>query len=343
MILQNVKQGLKRAMLKIAGLKSLWSNTWHSPALAPIMSAQQIQSLGSELSLMPRIRWFNYYASEGRKQGEQASRYLGSGLEYEESRPYQLGDEVRRIHWRLLAKTGQAYTKRFQEERQSGWTLMVDQRASMRFGTAQQLKVSQALNAAGFFAWQAQQSGLSMDVIRLAEQSERSPSFEGRSVFDSILHFLAVPCPPIQLEVAHPEVRLLDELLDCQQHLLAGSRLVIISDLADFDEITSYALAQLQHKVKVQVVLITDPAEHRLPEVPGLVLQGLMGEKWAVSQTQRDTYQVWAQGYYAEKTKRLQALGIDWMHLSTEHSIAHLLNGFTAASQSLLPNEVTHA
>lgn len=340
---QKIGHKVKQALAKVLGFGFLWSKQWRSPALAPIMSAQQIQALGSELSLMPRIRWFNDYASEGRKQGEQASRYLGSGLEYEESRPYQLGDEVRRIHWRLLAKTGQAYTKRFQEERQSGWTLMVDQRASMRFGTTQQLKVSQALNAAGFFAWQAQQAGLSMDAIRLAHQSERSSSFEGRSVFESILHFLAVPCPPVELDVAHPEVRLLDELLDCQQHLMAGSRLVIISDLADFDETTSHALAQLQHKVKVQVVLITDPAEHDLPEVSGLVLQGLMGEKWSVSQTQRDMYQAWAQAHFTEKTQRLQALGIDWMHLSTAHGIAHLLLGFSAATQTLSASEVAHA
>ncbi|BBP42357.1 DUF58 domain-containing protein [Thiosulfativibrio zosterae] len=319
--------------------RSAWQKAFHHPAHDPIMSSAQIKALGAQLSLMPKARWINPYASEARKQGEQASRYLGSGLEYEESRPYQLGDEVRRIHWRLLAKTGQAYTKLFQEERQAGWTLMVDQRAAMRFGTQRQLKVTQALNAAGYFAWQAQQAGLSMDVIRLAQQSEHSASFEGRGLFESILHFLAIPCPPISLSASQPEVRLLDELLDCQQHLLAGSRLVIISDLADFDEATGYALAQLQQKVAVQVVLISDPAEHELPSVAGLKLQGLLGEQLTLSIEQRDTYQRWAKQYFDDKIKHLQTLGVTWQHLSTEQDVSVLLNDFAKTPTSFLQTE----
>lgn len=307
-----------------------WFGKWFgrvsaNPASTPILSETDIQQLGQALSLMPLSYLPNPRASSARKQGEQASRYLGAGLEYEESRLYQPGDEVRQIHWRLMAKTGQAYTKLFQEERQESWTLLVDQRASMRFGTQRQLKVTQASRAAGFFAWQAQQAGLSVDAIRLAEQSFVTPSYEGRGIFEHIMHFLAVPCPPmLRNESTRPEVRLLDELLACQRQLLMGSRLIVISDFADLDQATLYALAELQQRVLLQVVLISDPAEHGLPNLSGLKLQGLNGKTLALDAAQIEDYGVWAHDYFAQKVNSLQAMGMTVYTLSTTDDLLQL-------------------
>jgi uncharacterized protein (DUF58 family) len=289
----------------------------------PILSARAIHALADEVAQLGDKIGVNPKASDARKQGEQTSRYLGSGMEYEESRAYQPGDDVRHLNWRLMARTGQAYTKLFQEERQESWTVIVDQRQSMRFGTQSRLKVVQAARAAGLFAWLAEQNARPLEGVALAEGARTSPIFEGRGTFERFMEFVSVPCPPLRNVT---ESRLSDELLACLNRLQSGSRLVILSDFADLDDASLRVLAALSEKVMVQAVLLEDPVERNLPKLPGLKLQSLNGgfELDHLSERQHHSYQQWAQHYFDEKIHRLAGLGISAVSLSTVDSLAHL-------------------
>lgn len=282
----------------------------------PILSQQAIHQLGEMLSQMVPKPMPNPKASDSIKQGEQGSRFLGSGMEYEESRLYQPGDEVRRINWRLMARTGQAYTKLFQEERQESWTLLVDQRQSMRFGTQQRLKVTQAVRVAGYYAWQAQMAGLPVDAIRMAETVKSTPIFEGRSSYEELMEFLSIPQPPLTVA---KEPRLRDELLECQKRLQVGSRLIIISDFQDLDEDTLNLMAALQQKVMLKAVLVYDQVEKHLPAISGLKLKGLRSGTDAHSLTHQDyaAYEAWAEGYFAELRHKLSRVGVTLLEIST--------------------------
>ncbi len=70
-----------------------------------------------------------------RRQGPRAPAVRTQGMDYAESRPYTAGDDVRRIDWRVTARTGRAHTKLFEHERGHDLYCLVDQRAPMRFGT----------------------------------------------------------------------------------------------------------------------------------------------------------------------------------------------------------------
>lgn len=289
----------------------------------PILSERAIHQLADEIAAVASRPITNPKASEAQKQGEQASRYLGSGMEYEESRRYQPGDEVRRLNWRLMARTGQAYTKLFQEERQESWTVILDQRASMRFGTQSQLKVTQATRVAGFFAWQAAQAHLPLAAIALGETVRTSAIFEGQSTYAQFMAFASVPCPPIE-DRGSPQLE--DELLDCQHRLKAGDRLLIISDFQDLTERALQLLAALQSKVMVKAVIIYDPVEKKLPALTGIRLQSLSGGIKFDSLTvdQQQAYKVWAENYYVEKQQNLANTGVWVVSLSTTESLAQL-------------------
>ncbi|WP_024852259.1 DUF58 domain-containing protein [Hydrogenovibrio kuenenii] len=291
----------------------------------PILSQQAINQLGESLSQMVPKATLNPKASESLKQGEQGSRFLGSGMEYEESRLYQPGDEVRRINWRLMARTGQAYTKLFQEERQESWTLLVDQRQSMRFGTQQRLKVTQAVRVAGYYAWQAQTAGLPIDAIRLSENVKSTPIFEGRSSFEQLMEFLSIPQPPMTVQ---KEPRLHDELLECQKRLQVGSRLIIISDFQDLDDATLNVMAALQQKVMLKAVLVYDAVEKHLPAISGLKLKGLSGRTQAHSLTHQDyqAYETWAQQYFETLRQKLSNVGVTLIEISTQDDLLKLHN-----------------
>jgi uncharacterized protein (DUF58 family) len=79
--------------------------------------------------------------------GAQSSRLYGRGMDYAESRAYQPGDDVRRLDWRLTARSGRLHTKLFQEEREGQLLILMDQHASMRFGTRVRFKSVQAARA----------------------------------------------------------------------------------------------------------------------------------------------------------------------------------------------------
>lgn len=72
--------------------------------------------------------------------GQYHSAFKGRGIEFEEVRPYQLGDDVRSIDWNVTARFGEPYIKRFREERELAVRLLVDMSASQSLGTNLQTK-----------------------------------------------------------------------------------------------------------------------------------------------------------------------------------------------------------
>lgn len=80
------------------------------------------------------------------QSGGYLSRTKGRGMEFDEVRPYQPGDDIRSIDWRVTARTDKTHTKLFREERERPVFISVDYRASMQFATRGVFKAVQAAN-----------------------------------------------------------------------------------------------------------------------------------------------------------------------------------------------------
>lgn len=78
--------------------------------------------------------------------GRAASR--GRGLDYAQSRAYQPGDDLRAMHWALLARTGKPHVREYEQEQAQPWLVLVDAHAGMLFGTRRRTKAGQAARAA---------------------------------------------------------------------------------------------------------------------------------------------------------------------------------------------------
>jgi uncharacterized protein (DUF58 family) len=91
--------------------------------------------------------------------GEWRSAFRGGGVEFEESRPYAPGDDVRAIDWNATARTGTPWVKRFREERSCTLLIALDASASMAFGTTGRSKAQIAAHAAALLAASAAQAG----------------------------------------------------------------------------------------------------------------------------------------------------------------------------------------
>jgi len=293
----------------------------------PILSAQQITQLASELSHLSMSLPANLHSSEALRQGEQTSRFMGAGLEYEESRPYQIGDEIRRINWKLMAKTGQAYTKLYQEERQENWFILVDHRQTMRFGTRTRLKAEQAARVAGYYLWMAQQSNIPVEGARLAEQVTFTPTFEGRGTFENLMERFSLPCPPITHLEFEPHLN--DVLLDLTHRIQPGSRVILISDFHDINTQSVEILTSLQQLADIQAVWVQDPAERALPVQQGIQLESMVsGQRYELGGTQSiESYQAWSEQFFQQQQTKLKAAGVSVTSLLSDASLAQLQQG----------------
>ena len=72
--------------------------------------------------------------------GAYVSHFRGRGMEFDESRPYQPGDDLRALDWRATARTGRPFTKLFVQEAERRVLFVVDLGASMRFATRVRFK-----------------------------------------------------------------------------------------------------------------------------------------------------------------------------------------------------------
>lgn len=86
--------------------------------------------------------------------GTNTSKLRGRGLNFEEMRQYQLGDDIRTMDWKVTNRTGKPHVKVYTEERERNIFLLVDQRQSMFFGSTNKVKSVIAAEIAALSAWQ---------------------------------------------------------------------------------------------------------------------------------------------------------------------------------------------
>ncbi|MDD5271405.1 MAG: DUF58 domain-containing protein [Methylovulum sp.] len=204
-----------------------------------------------------------------RQSGGYVSRFKGRGMEFEEARIYQAGDDIRSIDWRVTARTGTTHTKIFREEREKPVFISVDNRAPMHFATRGVFKSVLAAKLAAVLAWTAQQQGDRIGGQLFAEQycRELKPQ-NGRQ---SVLRFLdmLVNGNNVQAHTTTPAMALEHVLARLTHHARPGSLVYIISDFRGLTAQAEIYLAKLAEHCDVVLVFIYDALEKRLPSYKG--------------------------------------------------------------------------
>lgn len=156
-----------------------------------------IKSNGVELAMPELLHYQNKTALidlsarkniYGQMSGNYLSRNKGRGMEFDEVRHYQTGDDIRAIDWRVTARTGKTHTKLFREELERPVLIATDLSASMHFGSQLLFKSVQAAHLASLVAWHAKNRGdrLGGIVFNQNEHLELKP----RSRKEGVLHYL---------------------------------------------------------------------------------------------------------------------------------------------------------
>ena len=104
--------------------------------------------------------------------GEYHSVFKGQGITFDEVREYQAGDEVRTIDWNVTARMGQAYIKKYVEERERVMMLVVDMSASTAFGSVAETKAAIAAELAALLAFSAIKNNDKVGLICFTDSVE---------------------------------------------------------------------------------------------------------------------------------------------------------------------------
>ncbi|WP_018913288.1 DUF58 domain-containing protein [Thiomonas sp. FB-6] len=214
------------------------------------------------------------------RAGEAPSRLAGRGQDYAQSRPYQAGDDMRFMHWALLARTGRPYVRVFEQERRLAWHALVDVHGSMLFGTRARTKAAQAARSA--LAGAARQ--VSRWPLSRVEASLWTPlgvqtrSFgSGHAAVRSLAAWLAgqrivPPCAATAAQRARAaevsRTALESWAAIMRRASVQPTQMLLCSDFDWLDARAGACLAGLADEARMAAVEVFDPAEAALPELP---------------------------------------------------------------------------
>lgn len=206
--------------------------------------------------------------------GRFKTAFRGRGMEFSEVRQYQPGDDVRSIDWRVTARAQQPYTKLYSEERERPVFFLVDQRASMFFGSQQCFKSVYAAQLVSLLGWGSLHSGDRIGGMIGHSQGVTDIRPKGsQHVLLSLLRQLHQHNNELSSPVSKADEPPLHQLMhDCLRSLRPGSALVIASDFHDWDSECSKWINRLARHNDIILFHVHDPIEANLPTAHQLAI-----------------------------------------------------------------------
>jgi uncharacterized protein (DUF58 family) len=206
-------------------------------------------------------------------QAKLAGAYLaktkGRGMEFDEARHYQPGDDIRAIDWRVTARTGKTHTKLYREEKERPVFVLTDLSSSMQFGTQFLFKSVQAAHLSALIAWSARKRGDRIGglIFNQHQHIECKPFTRQKAVLSLLNGMLKVQQGSQTKEQSRDQITLANACARLRRLAHPGSLIFILSDFSQLDELAIQHIAQLSKHCEVIAHPISDPFEHQLPKV----------------------------------------------------------------------------
>ena len=252
--------------------------------------------------------------------GTDRSPFLGSGIEYAQSRPYVPGDPVRSIDWRVTARVGKVFVKEYEAPKQLPCYLLVDTSASMTVSSIKRSKYATAVHIAGGLAFACLDRISPVGVIGVGERRLRLEPSLSRGQVLQWLHALR--------RFRYDEATTLGRRVTELAPQLPNRCLVItLSDLHDPDAVPALRLLAQRHDCVV--IRLQDPAETGLPGAgflrageaeTGRVVVTRAGRPWVDSTVQ---------------ARELKRSGVDHLLVRTDRPFVADLRNFLRARAGL--------
>jgi uncharacterized protein (DUF58 family) len=257
--------------------------------------------------------------------GQYHSAFKGRGMEFEEVREYQPGDDVRTIDWNVTARSGRPFVKNYREERELTVLLAVDVSASQQFGTREQLKSELVAELGATLAFSAIQNNDKVGLILFTDRIERfvAPRKGMRHVLRVVRELL----------YHEPAGRKTDVGVALESISRVLARRAVVFLISDFQTPSFTGPLQIvRHRHDVIPVIVRDERERRLPPVRYVeVLDPETGAQMLVdasSRAFRERFARLADERHAALITELRRMRLDAIEVATGESFVEPLRRF---------------
>ncbi|MCW8157509.1 DUF58 domain-containing protein [Stutzerimonas stutzeri] len=267
-------------------------------------------SLAELIDMRHRVREVPIFSTPHRRSplvGLHHSKLRGRGVDFDQVRVYQAGDDVRTIDWRVTARTQEPHTKLFHEERERPIYIVVEQSPRLFFGSGRLFKSVLAAQAAALIGWAALSHNDRVGgLVFGSEQQEIKPRRSKQSLLQLLdrvtqannrLH----PESPLDTEAFSMALRRTREVLR------PGSLSVILCDERTLTDAAEQQLSLLARHVDLLLLPLFDPLDHALPAA------GLLRFSEGNARLELDTHDAALRQRYREMG---EARGARWQRLA---------------------------
>lgn len=201
--------------------------------------------------------------------GRHSSKLRGRGLDFEEVRQYVAGDDIRNIDWRVTARTGETYSKVFNEEKERPTFIVVDQSTWMFFGSQRFVKSVSAAHAAAIGAFYTIKRGDRMGGIIFNEEGYDYVAPKRSKAL--VQHFLQCVVNRNKIlperKQVKPNTELLNQMLQRTRSSITHDYVItVISDFSAINEETKQHLRSMSYHNDVILIHIYDALDEALPD-----------------------------------------------------------------------------
>ena len=257
--------------------------------------------------------------------GQYKSVFKGRGMEFDEVREYQPGDDVRSIDWNVTARTGTPFIKRFAEERELTVLFLVDVSASGAFGSAGRSKLDLVVEVAALLMFSALKNNDKVGLITFCDEViDYFPPRKGKS---NVLHLIRelVSARPVPRQTSL-EAAL--EFVSRVQKRKAVS--FLISDFLAPHAQRAMAVCSRRHDLVA--ITVADPREHVLPDVGFISLvdaeTGQVVELDTRHPSVRSLFETRTADRSQELSNELRRVGVDELPIHTDEDYLISLQRF---------------
>ena len=249
--------------------------------------------------------------------GQYESVFKGRGIEFDEVREYQPGDEIRTIDWNVTARMGHPFVKKFVEERQLTVMILLDASSSSSFGTTKRYKKELAAEVSAVLAFAAIQNNDRIGLIIFTDRIEKFvPPRKG------LHHVLRVVREALYFTPKGKGTDIAGALRYLDNVIARRAVTFIISDFFAKDFKKPLSIANKRHDVVA--ITIADPREAELPNA-GIVelVDAETGRSFTIdtsSEKVRARYVKKASEMHRERAEIFGSVGVDHIDISTDKS-----------------------
>ena len=296
-------------------------------------------SLAELIEMRHRVREVQLFSSPGRRSpliGLHHSKLRGRGVDFDQVRVYQAGDDVRTIDWRVTARTQEPHTKLFHEERERPIFIMVEQSRRLFFGSGLMFKSVLAAQAAALIGWAAlghndRVGGL---VFGDNQHYEIKPRRSKQSLLQ-LLNRLVRVNQSLHTEAVDDRDSFGVALRRAREVLRPGSLVFILCDERTLSDSAEQQLALLSRHCDLLLLPLSDPLDHALPAA-GLLRfadRGAQLELDTLNPDLRQTYRAQSEARQARWELLSQKLRVLMIPLSTQREMVEQLRDYLNEQQ----------